>query len=660
MAGIAKEFTSAPAKRSWHGSLRTLLGVVMVGLLLAVSGLLIVLDYYRARNTAIEAAEIQMGSFEDRLIARMQVLSGNTSGVVNLIVSVANSFLAPPSERIADKVMILRAALSRSPQIDGVYAGYPDGSFFHAVNLSSTDWRSALDAPPGATMAIRILNPNEGGPLTYVVFYDGAGKELLQRTITGWNYDPRQRPWYRAAVGGTGPIATGPYSMATTKSLGMTVSQAHKGNPDIVVGADVVLDRVTHFIANERLTPSAVAFVLGPDKKPIMHSDRAIMRAIAASKSERDFDPASVHDPLLDVLRANPPALDTMGTVDVAGRQWVAMGSEVDSAILFAGHIAVIAAPLDELMASARAGLYQGLILSACIVGLAVLGALLLAHLITKSLHQLTNSANRLQELDFTTPIDVPTRVNEIATLGSAMNKARDAIFTFGLYVPKELVRKGMESGEFSGRNARRQEMTAIFTDIYDFTSISEKHSPEEVVNMLSEYFDILNATVNEHGGTIIQFMGDSIFAMWNAPAPDLNHAENACRAALAMKDRLDVFNDRQRSRGLPEFRTRFGIHTGPAVVGSVGANDRLQYTAMGDSINVASRLEGMNKTYSTSILASSSVVSQCQDTILFRPLGQAKAKGRSTALVVFEVIGVREPAAAAAKNGTAAAAPRS
>lgn len=645
MPSITKEAAAVPARRAWHSSLRTLLGVVMVGLLLAVSGVLIVLDYYRARNAAIEAAETQMGSFDDRLIARMQALSGDTSSVVNLIVSVANSFLAPPSERIADKVTILRAALSRSPQIDGVYAGYPDGGFFHAVNLSSTDWRSALDAPPGATMAVRILNPNDGDPLTYVIFYDGAGKQLLQRTITGWNYDPRQRPWYRAAVGGTGPIATGPYSMATTKSLGMTVSQAHKGNPDIVVGTDVVLDRVTHFIASERLTPSAVAFVLGTDKKPIMHSNRAIMRAIAASKSERDFDPASVHDPLLDALRANPPALDTMGAVDVAGRQWVAMGSEVDSAILFAGHIAVIAAPVDELMASARAGLYQGLILSACIVGLAVLGALLLAHLITKSLHQLTNSANRLQELDFTTPIDVPTRVNEIATLGSAMNKARDAIFTFGLYVPKELVRKGMESGEFSGRNARRQEVTAIFTDIYDFTTISEQHSPEEVVGMLSEYFDILNDTVNEHGGTIIQFLGDSIFAMWNAPALDPDHVEHACRGALAMKARLEIFNERQRSRGRPEFRTRFGIHTGPAVVGSVGASDRLQYTAMGDSINVASRLEGMNKSYSTWILASDAVVAQCRDTILFRPLGQAQAKGRSTALELFEVIGVREQA---------------
>jgi adenylate cyclase len=180
-----------------------------------------------------------------------------------------------------------------------------------------------------------------------------------------------------------------------------------------------------------------------------------------------------------------------------------------------------------------------------------------------------------------------------------------------------------------------------MFTDIYDFTTISEQHSPEEVVAMLSEYFDILNQSVEAHGGTIIQFLGDSIFAMWNAPVADALHAEHACRAAIDMNRRLADFNASQRRRNLPEFGTRCGIHTGPAVVGSVGATDRLQYTAMGDTINVASRLEGINKAYGTSILASAAIVAQCEDKSMFRPLGQAIAKGRAGALDVYEVVDI-------------------
>jgi adenylate cyclase len=318
------------------------------------------------------------------------------------------------------------------------------------------------------------------------------------------------------------------------------------------------------------------------------------------------------------------------------------MTSKLQSTLLFAGSTVVMAAPLDELLGPAYDMLFQGLAVAAGVVVFVIVGAIVLGGRITRSLNQLTESAQRLRELDFHAEIDVPSRVHEIHMLSGAMRQARDAIFTFSLYVPKELVRKGIESGEFAHRTANRHEVTAIFTDIYDFTSISEQNSPEAVVNMLSDYFDILNRTVNAHNGTIIQFLGDSIFAMWNAPVADKHHAENACRAALAMRDALDEFNVNQRRKGLPEFRTRFGIHSGEAVVGSVGAVDRLQYTAMGDTINVASRLEGMNKEHGTTILASRAVHDKCHDTILFRPLGGAHAKGREEEIEIYEVSGLR------------------
>jgi adenylate cyclase len=156
---------------------------------------------------------------------------------------------------------------------------------------------------------------------------------------------------------------------------------------------------------------------------------------------------------------------------------------------------------------------------------------------------------------------------------------------------------------------------------------------------MLSAYFDIFSKSVAEHGGSIIQFLGDSVFAMWNAPIADPDHAEHACRCALALTERLDAHNAALRARGLPELQTRFGIHSGPAVVGSVGASERLQYTGMGDTINVASRLEGMNKQFGTTILVSEAVVSRCRSNLRFRPLGLAQAKGREEPLSVFELV---------------------
>jgi adenylate cyclase len=407
------------------------------------------------------------------------------------------------------------------------------------------------------------------------------------------------------------------------------------------VGADIILDTITDFLAAERMSDDTVAFIVDTSGNPVIHSDREIMNRMI-TPADGSGSPPPVTDPLIDSIRSDDSWTDKPRFVDVGGRTFLVALTPIKSSVFLARHRIAVAMPLDELTAPANRALFQGLGISAAVVAAAIALALFLSHLITKSLEQLTESAHRLQNLDFATPVQMSSHVSEISALGKAMNRARDAIFTFALYVPKEFVRKGILAGYFTGRTAGRQDVTALFTDIYDFTTISEGHSPEEVVAMLSEYFDILDEAVKAHNGAIIQFLGDSIFAMWNAPIPDADHAENACRAALAAEQSLAAFNREQSAKGLPEFRTRFGIHTGAAVVGSVGARERLQYTAMGDTINVASRLEGINKTYNTTILASAAVERACPDAIAFRPLGSAQAKGRAEALEIFEVIGTR------------------
>ena len=633
-------------ERNWRRpTLRLILSVVMVGLVLVVAASLIAIGFVRARQTAVERVQERMNDFSDRLTTRLAIVSVDTSTFVNIFATALGAFAAPPSERLTDKLTFAREALIRSPTVDGIFVGYQDGSFFHAVNLREETWRRTLEAPESAAIAIRIADRQNGGAGTMRVFFlDAAGNRLQAERVEPLGFDPRRRLWYEKAKGGKAAVATGPYAMATTGSLAMTISQAHVRSPSTVIGADVLLTRVTDFVTQELLTPNSVVFIADENGSPVLHSSQEVMRKIMTAVRDKGADASRAADPLTRSLSRLLQARDgRVEAVSVEGRTYVVMTSKLQSTLLFAGSTIVMAAPLDELLGPAYDMLFQGLAVATGVVVFVIIGALVLAGMITRSLNQLTEGAQRLRALDFQAEIDVPSRVREIHMLSGAMRQARDAIFTFALYVPKELVRKGIESGEFSKRTATRHEVTAIFTDIYDFTSISEQNSPEAVVNMLSDYFDILNRTVNAHNGTIIQFLGDSIFAMWNAPVPDEHHAENACRAALAMRDALAAFNAAQKRKGLPEFRTRFGIHTGEAVVGSVGAVDRLQYTAMGDTINVASRLEGMNKEHGTTILASRDVYERCHDTVLFRPLGEVHAKGRSEEIELYEVAGLRE-----------------
>lgn len=254
----------------------------------------------------------------------------------------------------------------------------------------------------------------------------------------------------------------------------------------------------------------------------------------------------------------------------------------------------------------------------------------------------LTADARRIGDLEFAQRPLGHSWVTEINTLAAAMAAARNAIRTFALYVPRELVRRIIASGQGVDGNAARQEVTVLFTDIKDFTTISESHSPEEVVSLLSEYFQIMNEIVEQQHGVIVQYLGDSIYAMWNAPTADEQHVDDACRGALALKAAIDELNARNRARGMPELITRYGLHTGIAVVGSVGASTRRQYTGMGDTVNVASRIEGLNKQFGTTILASAAVRERAgaDAGLRFRSLGRVQAKGSSEQIEAFELSG--------------------
>ncbi len=170
--------------RTWTSSLRSLLGLVMVAMLIVVSATLVGLDYRRARSAAIAGAEDNMDAFVGRLVDRLGALSGDTSALVSLVASVANSFLVPPPERINDKVAVLREGIARSPHIDGVYVGYPSGAFFHVVDLDSAAWRMALDAPRGAAIAVRSMERNDQGkPLTGSCSWTRAACSLPNVTL---------------------------------------------------------------------------------------------------------------------------------------------------------------------------------------------------------------------------------------------------------------------------------------------------------------------------------------------------------------------------------------------------------------------------------------------------------------------------------------------
>jgi len=157
-----------------------------------------------------------------------------------------------------------------------------------------------------------------------------------------------------------------------------------------------------------------------------------------------------------------------------------------------------------------------------------------------------------------------------------------------------------------------------------------------------SRYFAALSEEIMSHQGTVDKFIGDAVMAFWNAPADDPDHVTNACKAVLGCVRRNAELNKSFSSEGWPPYTTRFGLHVGDAVVGNVGSSDRMNYTALGATINLTARLEGLNKNYGTQILASADVKARAESRFIFRSVDEIKPKGFAEAFAIYELRGER------------------
>jgi adenylate cyclase len=203
------------------------------------------------------------------------------------------------------------------------------------------------------------------------------------------------------------------------------------------------------------------------------------------------------------------------------------------------------------------------------------------------------------------------------------------------MYLPPRLVRKFSSNKDLLKPGAQNQVLTFMFTDIADFTSLSEGMDPAELAHLMNTYFQAaVGNCIHKTDGTVAKFLGDGIFSFWNAPDQQQDHAVRACQAALRF---LELNRNPIGGRRL---RTRIGLHTGAAHVGNFGSQDRVDYTALGENVNLASRLEGLNKFLGTECLLSGRTKAELGEHLVTRALGSFRLKGFEAPVEVHELIG--------------------
>ncbi len=223
-------------------------------------------------------------------------------------------------------------------------------------------------------------------------------------------------------------------------------------------------------------------------------------------------------------------------------------------------------------------------------------------------------------------------------------NRTRQIKKVFAKYVSPRVLEEILKNPDAVTLGGEEREMTVFFSDIRGFTTISEQTTPTELVRILNEYFTQMTAEVLRTGGVVDKYIGDAVMAFWGAPIDDPDHADHAVEAALAMIEKLKLLNQKLRAQGDPEIKIGIGLYSGKAVVGNVGSNDRFDYTVIGDTVNAASRLEGLNKEYKTQIIISESVKNKLKKQYPLVCLGCAPVKGRKEPINIYTIEGTMMP----------------
>ncbi len=560
----------------------------------------------------------------------------------------SNPSLADSDDRseVDGAIGLFKAALHELPQADSLYVGYDNGCWLQVRRLDVLDptERQRLGAPPGAVYNVNLVRPTSGGALPMRrIFEDEQGNKIEQLDLWDYGYDARKRVWYRDTMQADRALVSSPYASFSIGTPMITLSAPLQRQVRGVIAADLKLDKFSDLVYAQRPGEHGTAIIFDC----VRCADRA-SRLCAARRLRDDasLPPAAPRDQG-DPQRAGRRSNAEDGMAVTAMRE--AFATKMDEITFFVcgnfprvTNLAATRCYLRLKTISRRTcEIYRsrGIIIALIAGGCFVPAVWIFGSRMSTSLKRITAQASRLRTLAAPDDAPVTSRVAEIDELGRTMAVAQRSIWSFARFVPKDIVKGIIDSSISTELGGVRQEVTILFTDVTNFTGIAEAADPDSLMRQTSRHFAALTEAFLAEGGTVDKFIGDSVMVFWNAPHLQLDHVERACRAALSAKAASDALNTQFEAEGLPPFAVRVGIHFGDAVVGNVGSAERMNYTVLGNSVNLAARLEGLNKEYGTTILVSEAVRKRVEHCFRFKAIASVIAKGMTTETRVYELV---------------------
>lgn len=471
---------------------------------------------------------------------------------------------------------------------------------------------------------------------------------------TSWNnYDPRERPYWTVGLDNPTGGWTSPYVFTDPPDgIGVTYIKPLKedGHLQGMWLIDYFLNVITKYL---------ISLKVGENGDVLLVADDGTL--IASSNTESVIDLSSGK---LKVLGKNSKetllseAWEELKTYNIASPDFTAAHFQFGD---YLGYIqsfpndsnvpwnVLTIVPKNDFFKPIinQAWKASGFALGICFF-CALIAAFFFGH-ISSRLREIAQDMSKVGNFELTSTIfsDKSSFVLEVNLMNQALDRMKTGLSSFAKYVPIDLVSMLIRSGFPAKVGGKKIPLTTLFVDLTNFTTLAESEVPEELVKVLDDYLYEMSYIIRTHEGTVDKYIGDGIMAFWGAPLPNASHALAACRGALAMRDKAKSLwkNFKDTHHGI-ELNLRIGINSGDAIVGNFGSAERMDYTAVGDSVNLANRLETLNKVYGTQILIGEETARQVESYVLIRPIDFVAVKGKKHAIVIYELISHQKEAA--------------
>ena len=498
------------------------------------------------------------------------------------------------------------------------------------------------------TLSLELKNANTEGAL-HTFKLDDQRRRVSKKVRP--EYDPRSRPWYVAAIQAGEPTWSEIYPFFSVPArLGITAVRPIRhpdGTVKGVLACDLVLSHIDQFLRGLEVGKTGRVFIMERDgalvasstehrsaqrvgnqleRVQILDFGDEMSRAAASFLKRRFGDFSAIQDPFRATFRFG-------GDRILLGAQPIRVEGGLD-------WLAVVLLPESDFMGPVNASTRTTGFFFAILLLVAGGTIWLTAQRISKPIRLISQEMDEIAAFRIKGDTPQTSILHEISVMQSSMNSMKRGLRSFGKYVPVDVVSRLFKTRREATLGFERANVTVFFSDIAGFTPITESLSPDDLAVLIGEYFEEMSSIILAAGGTVDKYMGDAIMAFWNAPEPVENHQIAAVRAALACQSRLAELRTDWQGRGFPLLHQRIGLHAGNVLVGNLGSKMRMNYTVIGDTVNLAQRLERLNKWYGTEMLISEEVHAQVKDVYLCMALDAVAVRGKTIATNIYRVFG--------------------